>query len=797
MRNASVAAPLVLEAPRDVGRAGTASLPPPWIRSVQGRQAVELHVTGVVQGVGFRPFVHRLAMRHGLEGWVRNESGEVRIHVEGAPPQLTGFVAELRSEAPPLARIDRLDVTRTTPGTSRGFSIAGSTSSRDARLPVSPDVAMCGACEQELFDPSDRRHRYAFVTCTDCGPRYTVIESMPYDRERTSMSAFPQCPECLKEYWTPAHRRYHSETNSCAECGPRVWALDGGLRRHDDAEAAIAAATGRLVSGGIVAIRGLGGFHLAVDATSDEAVRRLRARKRREAKPLAIMVRNVEEARAIGHVGPLEERLLRSPERPIVLLARRPESPVAPSVAPGLGEVGVMTAYTPLHHLLLEVVGRPLVMTSGNLSDEPIAICNDEAVARLAGVADAFLLHDREIVSRYDDSVVRIIDGAPAFLRRARGYAPLPLDLPHPTPAPLLAVGPHLKNTFTLAEGRSAYVSQHIGDLESLETLEHFQATLRRFRTLFHVDPRIVVRDLHPGYLSTRVADDLGLERTIVVQHHHAHVAAVAAEHGVREPVVGLAFDGTGYGDDGRIWGAELLTADLTGYRRMGRLRYAPLPGGDLAARLPWRAALGYLSTEPDAAPAFEMAFEGVGDRERATAEVQVRRGLNAPPASSMGRLFDAAAAVLGIRRISRYEGQAAMELEAAAGDSPGETLPFPVEMGTDGTWVMDPLPLLAALGDRRREGGEIPHLAASFHRTVARTSAILARSAAESFGIDAVALGGGVFQNARLTTELRRRLEDFGLRVLVARSLSPNDGAISYGQAAVAAATLTSEAGG
>ncbi|MDP2956201.1 MAG: carbamoyltransferase HypF, partial [Longimicrobiales bacterium] len=594
------------------------------------------------------------------------------------------------------------------------------------RLPVSPDVAVCPSCADELHDPSNRRYRYPFVTCTDCGPRFTVIEAMPYDRERSTMSAFPQCPACLGEYRDPSDRRYHSQTNSCPACGPSVWLeMDGGVAFRDDMALR---GTGDLLAGGrIVAVRGLGGFHLACDAGDDMAVRRLRARKHRDAKPLAVMVRTLEEARALACVGPDEAALLTSRERPIVVLERRQGDAFAPSLAPGLSTVAIMLAYTPLHILLLEEMGRPLVMTSGNASDEPIAIGNHEARRRLAGVADAFLLHDREIVARYDDSLVRSSASGPVFLRRARGYAPLPVPLPVPAARPFLAVGPHLKNTLTLAEGDQGWVSQHVGDLENLETLAHFQDVLHRFRTLFRVEPEAVVRDLHPGYLSTRVAEESGLPELPPVQHHHAHVAAVQGEHGIATDVLGLAFDGTGYGEDGRVWGSEFLRSGLTAFERLGRLRYAPLPGGDAAARAPWRTALGYLSLAPECAPAFEAAFAGVAPTERALAEQQIRRGVNDPEASSLGRLFDAAAAVLGIRSVSHHEGQAPMELESLAGRIRAEPLPFPATQGPDGLWVLDPLPLLEALGTLRGRGHDVAELAARLHESVAEAAAALA----------------------------------------------------------------------
>jgi hydrogenase maturation protein HypF len=760
------------------------------------RQALRLQVAGVVQGVGFRPFVYRLALRHGLAGWVRNSAGDVQIEVEGGPAALDAFVRELRSEAPPLARIELVETETCVPAGWETFTIRESRDEPDRRQPVAPDVALCAACERELFDQANRRYRYPFITCTDCGPRFTVIEAMPYDRERTSMRAFAQCPECLREYRTPGDRRYHSETNSCPACGPRLWLERPGGRPLAPFADPLASAARLLRAGAVVALRGLGGFHLAVDATNEAAVERLRARKHREAKPFAVMVRTLPEARALASVSPAEAELLTSPERPIVLLRRSAPAPLARAIAPGLDTIGVMLAYTPLHHLVLDRVKRPLVMTSGNRSEEPIATDNEDARNRLAAIADAFLLHDREIVSRCDDSVVRVAGDTAIFLRRARGYAPLPLDLPFESSRPLVAVGAHLKSTFTLVHGARAYVSQHIGDLENLETLEHFERTLDAYQRLFRIEPAVAAHDLHPEYLSSRVARELGLERTIAVQHHHAHVAAVLAEHGVTEPVVGIAYDGTGYGEDGNVWGAEILIADLARYRRVAHLRYAPLPGGDFAARHPWRVAAGYLSLEPGARTAFARAFEGVDAREQTIVAQQLAARLNTPLASSMGRLFDAAAAILGVRRVADYEAQAAMELEAAAGTRPAQALPFPLADHGDGKFILDPLPLLATLGERRTAGADVRDLAAAFHESVAAATAEVVGLVAATAGTRIAALAGGCFQNARLLVSVRTRLEARGLRVLVPRRLGPNDGAVSYGQAAVATALLRREHG-
>ena len=759
-------------------------------------RAVELRVSGVVQGVGFRPFVHRLAIRHGVAGWVRNEAGSVCILVEGAPESVAAFAHGVQEEPPPLASIDEVRSKPVVPQGFTGFEVARSELTPTGRLPVSPDAAICPECQVELMDPHNRRHRYPFITCTDCGPRFTVIETMPYDRERSTLAAFTQCPACLAEYGDPADRRYHSQTNSCPACGPRLWLGGGGAPElgedaRPEGDAALRQAARLLAQGRILAVRGLGGFHLAVDAESETAVRRLRARKHRDAKPLALMVSSLQDVRALAFASPADEALLLSRERPIVVMKRRPGSSLAEAVAPGLDSVGIMIAYTPLHLLLLGEVGRPLVMTSGNVGGEPIVTDNSEARERLGNIVDAFLLHDREIVARYDDSLIRTVDGAPIFLRRARGYAPLPVPLPVGSPRSFLAVGPHLKNTFTLVQDGDAWVSQHVGDLENVETLAHFHETLERYRTLFRVEPTAVVRDLHPDYLSTRIAEAIGLPELPPVQHHHAHVAAVQGEHGVTGAVLGLAFDGTGYGDDGRVWGGEFLRADLRGYRRLGRLRYARLPGGDKAARSPWRTALGYLCLEPDLGDAFEEAFQGVDAQELSVARHQVARRVNAPEASSLGRLFDAAAAVLGVRREARFEGQGPMELEALAGSAQGRDLPFPVMEGEDGIRVLDPLPLLTALGTLRAHGVPRRELAASFHDSVARATATLAADLCDHEALDTVALGGGCFQNARLLSSVRALLEKKGLRVLVPRILGPNDGAVSYGQAVVTAARL------
>lgn len=751
-----------------------------------------LRVTGLVQGVGFRPFVHRLAARHGLAGWVRNTSADVEIAVEGSATAIDAFARDLRDSAPVQSRVEQVDRHAREPEGRIGFVIESSVLGL-GRQPVSPDVAICRACQKELHDPANRRHGYPFITCTDCGPRFSIIEGMPYDRMRTSMRAFPMCALCRAEYLEPGNRRHHSQTNSCAACGPRLWLADpGGEVLARGPAGAIAAAVACLESGGIVALRGLGGFQLAVDATDDDAVRELRHRKRREARPFAVMVATLADARRQVHLSDEAMALLVSPERPIIV-APSAEGPLAPSVAPGLEMTGVMLPTTALHHLLLEGIGRPLVMTSGNLVDEPIAIGNAEALNRLAGVADVFLLHDREIVARFDDSVVRTAGRSAVMIRRSRGYAPMPLTLPVEAPLPLVAVGPHLKNTLTLASGSRAWVSQHIGDLDDVSALDHFHAVLAQLEELFDLRPAVAVRDLHPGYLSTRVAAQLHCRRVIAVQHHHAHIAAVAAEHGVSGPVIGLACDGTGHGDDETVWGSEVMLASLTGYHRLGHLLPAPLPGGDAASRRGWRSALGYLSLLPDGARLSSRAFAGVHGAELEAARAQLRARVNSPMASSLGRLFDAAAAILGVRRHSHYEGQAAMELEALAGRRAARAL-APCLRESQGRTQLDPLPLLVELDERTGRGESVADLAAVFHDSVAAGLVEIVRRSCAAHEVRTVVLSGGSFQNLRLLATMRRGLEHGGFTVLSAQQLPPNDGAISFGQAAVAAAILAQE---
>lgn len=760
-----------------------------------------LVVQGTVQGVGFRPFIYRIAVDEGLSGWVRNAGRGVEIEVEGEPARIRSFLARLRAEAPPLARIASLR-SRSVPPTGRpGFLISASRPRRDAVQPVVPDVATCAECLAEVLDPAARRHGYPFTNCTRCGPRFTVIEDLPYDRERTTMRAFPLCAACGAEYEDPGDRRFHAEPIACPGCGPRLvfrkaGAAPAGPRdawpRELDASAALEAAVAALRAGRIVAVKGLGGFQLACAAADDAAVRRLRHRKNREAKPLAVMVRDLDAARSLCHVSLAEAAALASPRAPIVLLRRRRSAAVSASVAPGLDMLGVMLPCTPLHHLLLRAWEGALVMTSGNRSGEPIAYRNDEALQRLGPVADAFLLHDRAIASAYDDSVVRVDDrGREVVLRRARGYAPEPVRLALRATAPILAVGGQLKSTFCLVRDDLAFVSQHIGDLDDADALDHLDRTLRLYRRLFRTEPAVVAHDLHPDYAATRYAASLPAECLVGVQHHHAHIVSCLAEHGWTRPAIGVALDGAGHGEDGGVWGGEVMVCDWSGYRRTASLRPLRLPGGDAAAREPWRmavAALAFAFDEEEADRLVARLLPGI-DRARARPVLAMAlRGVNAPLTSGAGRLFDAVAALAGIRHVNRYEGQAAMELEAAAGNAEAEPYPLPLHGGQSPA-VLDTLPLVRAVVRDVVRGTPPGEVGARFHSGLAGGIAAACAAARAESGLETVALSGGCFQNRRLSKEIRDRLAAAGFRVLEHARVPASDGGLSLGQAAVALA--------
>lgn len=755
-----------------------------------------IHITGIVQGVGFRPFVYNLATRLGLSGWVLNSSSGVEIEAVGPETVLDEFIARLRTDAPPLARIERITVTPLSSHTGEGeggwgagvraFRILHSEARPGEFVPISPDVAICEDCLRELFDPGDRRYRYPFINCTNCGPRFTIIRDIPYDRPNTTMAPFIMCPDCQAEYDDPTNRRFHAQPNACPVCGPRLEFRAGPDAPPLYGEEALQAARAAIRAGQIVAVKGLGGFHLACDATADAPVARLRERKGRVDKPFAIMSFDLETVERYCEVNDAERALLTSRQRPIVLLRRRADAPVSPLVAPGNRYLGVMLPYTPLHYLLLEPAeGFPvaLVMTSGNYSEEPIVTDNGEALRRLAALADAFLLHDREIHARCDDSVTRIVRGAELPIRRSRGYAPYPVHLPFPV-RPVLAVGAELKNTFCLTRERYAFLSQHIGDMENYETLRFFEDMVEQLQRTFRVEPEAVAHDMHPAYLATRYARGLAGRLPLVpVQHHHAHIAACMAENGLLgdHPVIGVAFDGTGYGTDGAIWGGEFLIADYASFRRAAHLRYIPLPGGDAAIRRPYRVALAHLWAAgipwDEALPPVAAAAPS----ERAVLERQLARGLNTVPTSSMGRLFDAVAALAGGRQEINYEAQAAIELEMQVADGVEEAYPF------GGGEEVDPAPVIRAVVQDVGDGVPIGVVAARFHNGVAAMVRDVCLRLRSETGLNEVALSGGVFQNVTLLGKTVALLEEAGFTVYTHRLVPPNDAGISLGQAVIA----------
>ena len=845
----------------------------------------EVLVCGVVQGVGFRPFVYRLALEEGLAGFIGNDTDGVTIEVEGPAGRVEAFLGRLRAEAPPLARIDSVVVREAAATGEAGFRIAASEVLGRVSTGIPADAATCPDCLRELLDSRDRRYRYPFLNCTNCGPRFTITRRIPYDRPQTSMARFKMCAACQAEYDDPRNRRFHAQPNACWECGPRVWLAGAngetlvgevyeepssgaeqaaekgrtasespekppsGAKAHVDSmvlmyglkpvpftEASSSAAceapdntdnsnvraefstyrsrpdaidrtVGLLLAGRIVAIKGVGGFHLSVDATNEAAIMLLRERKHRHGKPLAVMVRDLEAAREACALTAEEEALLETAARPIVLARRRDGCGIAEAVAPGIPWLGVFLPYAPLQHLLFaDRRVRALVMTSANLSEEPIAIDNGEARERLGAIADAFLMHDREILQRCDDSVAAVVDGAPQLIRRARGFVPLGVELPlglQLEAPPLLAVGGHLKNVFALARGRGVYQSQHLGDLENLTGLEFFRESLEHLMRTFEIEPETVVHDLHPGYLSTEWAKEwagargLGL---VAVQHHHAHVAGCMAEHGLQGEAIGLSLDGTGYGADGRIWGGEVLLSRLDGFERFAHLEYVPMAGGTAAIREPWRMALGHLGAAGfDVESGAVMGLVGAKATEARVLRRMMERGVNAPLTSSLGRLFDATAAVVIGRRVVDYEAQAAIELEGLAvdeADEPDYEPAYEMEMA-GGDWARrEPVricagPLWRGLVEDLRTGVSKARIAGRFHAGVAAGFVRAAALARAATGVERVVLSGGCMHNRRLARLLRVGLEAMGFEVFQHRRISPGDGGLSYGQAAVAAAVL------
>jgi len=766
------------------------------------KAAWRLDVRGTVQGVGFRPFVYRVATELGLNGSVRNAGGHVLIEAAGDRAALTELARRLAADAPPLAHVREVVVAELAAiPPSVAFRIERSDHIAAVSNEVPPDIAVCADCLAELHDPADRRYRYPFINCTNCGPRATIIDELPYDRSRTAMRGFPMCPECRSEYEDPTNRRFHAEPIACPVCGPALSWSGGRLGGDAHGERALAVAEAALRHGGLIALKGLGGYQLVCDATRDEVVRRLRELKHRAVKPLAVMVADLDAAGEIAVLGVAERSLLASAGAPIVLAPSRADSRLAVAINPGTARVGVFLPNTPLHHLLMNDLARPMVVTSGNLADEPMSIDDDEARLVLADVVDGFLTHDRPIRSRYDDSVVHVVDGDSTMIRRARGYAPAPHALPVATSVPLLAVGAELKHTFALAADARAVVSPHIGDLENAEAYAAFTTSVRRLSALVGITPQVVVHDYHPSYLSTQYARGWDASKRMEVQHHHAHVAATAAEFGVDRPFIGVAYDGLGMGDDGTLWGGEVLVADLQRYRRIGRFSMAPLPGGAVAVKRPVRMALAYLlggetfepaSARHGSAELWQAAREvlaRVDEREFAVVGKLIAARLNCPAASSAGRLFDAVASLLGLRDENTFEGEAAIALEEAAASS-GECgeLPWTLRK-VDDLWVYDVRPTLAAVVDSVRGDVAAGVTAARFQATIVAVTAAFCDTARTATGIDEVCLGGGVFQNRKVADDVMATLRSEGFTVHLGRRIPVNDGGVSFGQAAIAAA--------
>ena len=797
-----------------------------------------LVITGVVQGVGFRPFIYRLARSLNLGGWVLNSTEGVIVEVEGKPDVVDRFIQAIPQQAPPRARIERIDRTILPPIGYRAFAIESSLENEGQFVLVSPDICVCDDCLREMRDPSNRRYRYPFINCTNCGPRFTIVAEVPYDRPKTTMSCFTMCPDCDREYHDPSDRRFHAQPNACPICGPHAWLVekhtgsdsfnlretdeDTKTERRGDSETeqpllpieegqaessyeAIKRARSLISQGLILAVKGLGGFHLACDATNEEAVAELRRRKRRTDKPFAIMAPNAEVVAGFCHLNDAERRLLESPQRPIVLLRRKAGSAIAPSVAPHNRYLGVMLPYTPLHYLLIgqdsggqtpklglepEEQGLILVMTSGNLSEEPIATGNREALERLDSLADAFLIHNRDIQVRCDDSVTRVFRGQEAVIRRSRGYAPFPVRLGFEA-RDILACGGELKNTFCITKGSYAFLSQHIGDLENKETLISFADSVKHFQRLFRLEIEAIAHDMHPEYLSTRYALDIAEDGArlplVPVQHHHAHVAACLAENGVDEEVLGISFDGTGYGDDGHLWGGEFLVCDFAGYRRAAHLKYLPLPGGEAAIRQPYRMAASYL-LDTFGIGGFEMdlpPLRGLKPAERSVLAKQIQRLINSPLTSSIGRLFDAVSSLIGVRQVVNYEGQAAIELEMVAdGEEKGG---YRWDISAGDTWVINPAPTIRQIVDDFNRGVPAEKISARFHNTVADMIVQCCVWLRDATGISTAALSGGVFQNLFLLERACSRLESAGFKVLIHHQVPTNDGGLSLGQAVIA----------
>ena len=751
-----------------------------------------LHITGIVQGVGFRPTVFNLAQRHLLTGWVLNNAHGVEIELHGTEQNVQAFIQDLRQNPPPLSVINSFTVEDAPDQAFTEFQIRHSEDDPSDFLPVSPDLNICPDCRRELFDPSDRRYRYPFINCTNCGPRFSIVTGIPYDRPNTSMAGFSLCPDCAEEYQDPANRRFHTQPIACPVCGPQVWYEESG-QKLAERETAIQAARKALAEGKILAVKGLGGFHLVCDAQNPQTVEKLRLRKRRSGKPFALMAFNVDTIKEFARVCPDEEKLLTSPMAPVLLLETTlAGKELARLVAPDQNRLGFMLPYTPLHLLLLEPAeGFPkvLVMTSGNLSEEPIAYSNADAHKRLSQLADGFLLHDRPIHTRIDDSVVSVIEGVPHIQRRARGFAPLPLQISS-NAIPTLACGTELKNTFCLIRDRYAFVSHHIGDLENQETLTAFEDAVRHYEKIFRIKPQLLAADMHPDYLASRYARQRAAEESlhlVEVQHHHAHIVSCMADNGLKqhERVIGLAFDGTGFGTDGAIWGGEVLLADWKGFQRLCHLEYMPLPGGEAAVRKPARMALSLIlqaGIDPDCFPfPFHQALD---PEEQAALANQVHTGFNTPKTSSVGRLFDGVAALIGLHQQISYEAQNAIALETIADSDEQSSYDFPIE---DGQILVSPV--IQAIVEDIKQKVAPAVISARFHNGLSACVVNVSQQIRSQTGLRQVALSGGVWQNKTLITHTITALRESGFDVFWPRKLPTNDGGVSFGQALVALA--------
>ncbi len=773
-------------------------------------QRLRLKIRGVVQGVGFRPFLYGVAGRFGLTGYVANTSEGVVVEVQGPQEELRRFQSVVVDEPPVLAQIKRIEVSQVERVAESRFRIVESEVDRGSTTFVSPDVATCEDCLSEIFNVEDRRFRYPFTNCTNCGPRFTITRDVPYDRHATTMQGFTMCKDCLGEYEDPANRRFHAQPNACDVCGPQLRFAAKNVENDSQGEEAILEAQRLMADGGIIAVKGIGGFHLACDARSDSAIAALRGRKGRIEKPFAVMCRDVETAERLVGMSGAERRLLTSHERPIVLLRKLYPPGVPELIAPGNELLGIMLPYSPLHHLLLNSVDEELkrldvlVMTSGNRSDEPIVIDNNEALDRLSDLADAFLVHDREILAPCDDSVLRIVEQRELPIRRSRGYAPMPVQLPFDLP-PILAVGGEIKNTLCLAKDDCAFMSQHIGDMENLETLRAFERSANHMSRLFRIEPEIIACDKHPMYLSSQWAKETGrlafpkVVQVVEVQHHHAHIASVMAENGLdgSEKVIGFAFDGTGYGDDGAIWGGEVLLADYAGFERLAHLEYLPLPGGDASIKKPYRAALSYLWSAGVEWDERLKCVAACSDGERQILRTQIERKFNTVPTSSMGRLFDVVAAIAGVRQTITYEAQGAIELEALIDKRIVESYNFEFPQETDEFVSIAPFEI-GVSGLISEVAGDvlckvpIAEISAKFHNAVVELIIKISLYFRERDGLNKVALSGGCFQNVALLQNTTARLRTEGFEVFTHRLVPPNDGGLALGQAAIAGFKFT-----